>query len=146
MAWATASEALALTGATVDDDQLDQAQGVVELFAGITEANTADLGANRRLLRAAVAYQAVWMAAQIDVATRTDVSSLTQDGAGVTPAHADALILAPLAKRALDRLSWRHGPRSTRINRATDTPRFQTLAEAAAAFMRDETHDCWRPL
>lgn len=145
MPWATAGEALTLTGASVTTAQLAQAQGVVELFAGITEDNTADLGANLRLLRAAVAYQAVWMAAQIDVATRTDVQSIQQDGTNVTPGHADALILAPLAKRCLDRLSWR-GPRSVRLVATDDGPKFPNLAAYEAAFMRDETRDDWRPL
>ena len=144
MTWATISDTTALTGVTVDESTLAQAQRVVELFAGITEDNTTTLsGGNARMLRAAVAYQAAWMKAQIDVLSRVDVASLTQDGASVTPAGRDDLVLAPLAKRALARLSW-HGRRSTSLRACA--PTFATLEAYRAAWMRDETGDAWAPL
>lgn len=135
--WATVADVAAITGVDVENDTLTRAEGVVELFAGISQDNTTELsGSNARMLRAAVAYQAAWMESQVDVTSRTDVASLDQDGVRVTPAHADALVLAPLAKRALDRLSWR-GRRSTRLRRPGPS-RYATFEDYAAAWLRDD--------
>ena len=145
MTWATVDETLALTGVTVSTAVLTQAQGVIELFSGITEDNTTELApSNTRTLRAAVAYQAAWMDGQIDVTTRTEVAQMGQDGASFTTAGPDALVLAPLARRALDRLSWlrRRATRAVRMGR----PTFSTLDAYEAAWMRDEAPGCWRPL
>src|SRR5690606_12174704 len=115
MSWASAEDTLAMTGVQVTEDLLAQAQGVIDVFSGVTEGAEQEISArNRRLLRSAVAYQAAWMVGQIDVMTRTDVSQLRQDGSEFTAAHPDSLVLAPLAKRCLDRLSWR-GARSRRV-------------------------------
>ena len=144
MAWATEAETLALTGVTVSAALLAQAQGVIELFAGITEANDSELtAANIRMLRVAVAYQAAWMDGQIDVTTRTDVAQVQQDGATVKPLGADALILAPLARRALDRLSWLR-KRSMRTVRA-GARTYGSVDAYQGAWMRDETSDNWIP-
>jgi len=144
MAWATTSDTLALTGVTVSDAVLAQAQGVIELYAGISEGNSADLSdANQRMLKAAVAYQAAWMHGQVDVTTRSDVAQLQQDGATVVPTGQDALLLAPLARRALDRLSW------LRVRRTTFKQGRRPLSfdEYRAAWLRDEVgHGAWRPL
>jgi uncharacterized iron-regulated membrane protein len=144
MAWATEAETLALTGVTVSTSVLAQAQGVIELFSGMTEDNTTELaGANARMLRVAVAYQAAWMTSQIDVTSRTDVAQFEQDGARFTAGGADALILAPLARRALDRLSWlrRRSARSVRPGQRT----FSNIDEYQGAWLRDETSDDWIP-
>lgn len=134
--WATLADVLSLTGVDAEPDTLTQAEGVVELFAGISPDNTTELsGGNARMLRAAVAYQTAWMESQVDVTSRTDVASLDQDGVRVTPAHADALVLAPLAKRALDRLSWR-GRRSTRLHRRCEG-RYASIEEYQRAWLRD---------
>lgn len=108
MAWATAAEALALTGRTVTDEQVAQAQAVIELFADVTQDADADQSAKTlRLLNRAVSWQAAWMATQIDVDARVDVTTLSQDGTSTTFAGDDAQVLAPLAKRCLDRLPWK---------------------------------------
>lgn len=141
MAWATEADILALTGVTVDAATLAQAQGVVELFAGISEDNETELsGRNTRMLRAAVAYQAVWTDAQVDVTGRMDVAKLKQDGAELDRGHRDALVLAPLAQRALDRLSWR-GRRSTALR--LGAPVYGTPEAYTAAWLRDDTADSW---
>lgn len=145
MAWATEAEALALTGVTVSAAVLTQAQGVVELFSGITEDNTTELKTSSvRMLRAAVAYQAAWMVSQVDVTSRTDVSQLDQDGTSFTAAGPDALIVAPLARRALERLSWLR-KRTTRSVRA-GRPTFSTVGAYGDAWMRDELPGGWRAL
>ncbi len=110
MAWADAGFTFSITGVTVSPEQLAQAQGVIDLTSGTTQDAAVDLALrprDLRFLRMAVAYQAAWMASQVDLFSRTEVSSLNQDGVQMTPGHSDALLLAPLARRALGRLSWR---------------------------------------
>lgn len=145
MAWATTSEVLALTGVTVEDATLSQAQGVIDLVSGVTE-DVEDLSTrDTRLLRAAVAYQAAWMHGQVDVMTRSEVSALEQDGVKVTPTDADALILAPLARRALAGLSWNRRVRTNHV--APAGPRaFRTLEDYREAWLRDEVAEGWTSL
>jgi hypothetical protein len=117
MSWATVAETLTYTGITVGQDNIDAAQAMVELFADVTEDSNANISSkNLRLLKMAVAYQAAWMTDHPDVFTNVDVSTMLQDGLQFTNAHANAGILAPLAKRAIDRLSWRRN-RSIRIRK-----------------------------
>ncbi len=117
MAWATTAETLSYTGMTVSDDTLDSAQAMSELFSDVTETSS-DAGLispkNLRLLKLAVAYQAAWMTSQPDLFTRSDVGLMTQDGISFTSPHANSSVLAPMAKRAIDRLSWRRN-RNQRI-------------------------------
>ncbi len=108
MAWVTAARALELTGDTVTDADLGRAQPIIELYAGVDFGATADLTPRVfKYLEYAVSYQAAWMATQIDTTARVDVTTLSQDGVSLTLAHEDAQLLAPLAKRWLDRLPWR---------------------------------------
>lgn len=139
MGWASAAEALVITGATVTDAQLDQAQSVLDLYADVTTAALPGLAArNVRLLKAAHAYQAVWMANQIDVLTRTAVASISQDGVSVVPAGPDALHLAPLAAKALSHLSWF---RNATVTVANGVRRYSTFEAYAADWLRDESPD-----
>lgn len=145
MSWATEAEVLALTGVEVTDDQIVQAQGLIDLYAGVVEG-VADLTVrDTRLLRMATAYQAVWMASQIDVLSRTAVRSLDQDGVRVVPADPADLFYAPLARQALAQLSWnrRNGTREVRPGGPWT---YRTVEEYAAAWMRDQTADRWRPM
>lgn len=111
MAWATTAEATSYTGVAISQEQLDLAQPIIDIFANISWAEdfvlTSLKNRDQRLLKLAVSYQAKWMADQIDVLNRTDVDNVSQDGMSFKNAHADAQLLAPLAKRALDKVSWR---------------------------------------
>jgi hypothetical protein len=117
MTWATTAETLSYTNIAVSQDNLDSAQAMIELFADVTEVSS-DAGnisaKNLRLLKLAVAYQAAWMTSQPDLFTRSDVGLMSQDGISFTSPHANSSILAPMARRALDRLSWRRN-RNQRI-------------------------------
>lgn len=105
--WASVSDVSVITGEDVSDQQLAQAQGVIELLVGRTpEANLLMRAADLRWLMRAVAWQAAWLKAKPDLTSQTDVNSVSQDGAQAD-LKPDALILAPLARRALKRLSWR---------------------------------------
>lgn len=107
MSWASTADVLTYTGSSVSQDTVDAAQAIVELFADTVENENVELSTkNLRLLKLAVAYQSAWMSAQPDLFTRTDVGLMTQDGVSFTSPHANSLILAPFARRAIARLSW----------------------------------------
>jgi hypothetical protein len=114
MAWATVADVTNLTGITPTAAQVTQAQGIIEIFAGATEEAIEFSSTNERLLTKAVAYQAAWITEHPDAFTNVDVTSWNQDGASSTLTHHNAGVLAPMAKRCIDRLSWR-GTRSLRI-------------------------------
>lgn len=132
MAWATTAEVLDITGETVTDSKVTQAQYVIELFSGVTEDYVIP-GRDARHLKMAVAYQAAWAAHQVDVTTRTDVSQFTQDETSATYANKEAPVLAPLARHALKRLSWK-GSRSVKLQKITDV----APTDPDTAFLTDD--------
>lgn len=148
MPWAAAADVTARTGITVTEAQLGQAQGVVEIFADTTE-DASDAGMisskNLRLLRNAVAYQAAWITQHPDAFTNIDTTQIQQDGIVATWTHHNATVLAPLAKRCIDRLSWRR-TRPLRIGAMGSgggrIPRRMNLTNAAA----DDDDPRWQPL
>jgi hypothetical protein len=113
-AWASIADVAELTGVTVTDAQLLQAQSQVELRVGRTYAAGTNIGArDLRWLKKAVAYQVVWMLDQADLLTRSDTNgAVIQDGQHIEVTK-EGLTLAPLARVALKRLTWR-GNRSVR--------------------------------
>ncbi len=141
MAWATADYASEITGVTVTETWISRAQAVVELFSGVTE-EYALRKRDQRHLRMAVAYQAGWMVGQIDVTTRTDVSQVTQDEMSFTYANPDAAVLAPLARRALKRLSWK-GTRSVTLARPGTS---RGVWDPTTDFVTDRDEGGYRPL
>lgn len=139
MAWATTTEATSYVGVALTQEQVDLAQPVIDIYANITwvEDYNIDLLKSRdlHLLKLAVAYQAKWMADQIDVLNRTDVVTVNQDGMSFRASHSDSLILAPLAKRALDKVSWRKARTLSPIpNRGRNSSRYTS----------DDNAWCWR--
>lgn len=135
--WASTAEVLGYTGTTVTDAQITIANGVIDLFAGVTDLARDNLSdRDLRLLSKATAYQTVWMAGQVDVLTRTDVASASQDGASYTTptSNPDSAQLAPLAKRCLDRLSWR---KSRTIRVARGEVRYTSIEAYQQAWLRD---------
>ncbi|WP_149264289.1 hypothetical protein [Actinomadura sp. K4S16] len=119
--WATVDDVDTYTGVTVEEPDLVRAELLVGLFADADPEDTdaAISKKNLRLLRAAVAYQAAWMQHHPDVFLNLDATSISQDGVSVGHSHDNAGILAPLAKRSIDRLSWRR----SRSLRTQDQPR-----------------------
>lgn len=118
MAWATEDDVVTVTGREASVENLALAQTMIETFAGTTElASDADLIASRnlRMLRNAVAFQAIWLDSHPDVLDAMDVQGVSQDGLNAQYAYANAHLLAPMAQRCLDRLSWR---RQIRVGRA----------------------------
>jgi len=104
--WATAADVTSLTGTTVTDTQLGMANAAVELHAGRLYSAAATTGSKDvEWMRRACAYQAVWMLAQPDIFTRLELEAVAASGRPV-PITPTALTVAPLARRALGRVSW----------------------------------------
>ena len=106
--WATVADVEDLTGVTVTTEQLAMAQAIIEIHVSRTADVPADAITVRdtQWLRRAVAYEAAWIPANPDLFTRIEHVTLLQDGVEVRDLPADALTLAPLAKRAIRQLSW----------------------------------------
>jgi hypothetical protein len=147
MTWATVGDVVAYTGITASAAQVAQAQAIIELFADTT-TDASDAGnvspKNLRLLKQAVSYQAAWITQHPDAFTNIDLTNFNQDQVSGQLGHANALILAPLAKRCIDRLSWKRirplriGPRGG----YGGIPRTMNLTSAVA----DDDDPRWQPL
>jgi hypothetical protein len=145
--WATLADVTAVTGKTVDAPTLALAISSIELVTGlIAEVERVDM--TRRdayWLRQAVAFQAAWIADTPDYLERNAVASASADGQSATGEHADWLVIAPLARRALKRLSWR-GTRTIRpvpvdANGRVRVPSYYVPLEA-----HDDLTTPWRQL
>jgi len=147
MTWATTSDVATYTGATATAAQVEQAQALVEIFADTMEG-ASDAGnissTNLRLLKLAVAYQTAWMTQHPDAFTNIDVSQVQQDGVVATMQHNNALVLAPMAKRCIDRLSWRR-IRSLRIGPMRGGGGIPRRMNTTSAVL-DDNDPRWQPL
>lgn len=107
--WATPEQVTELTGITVTEADIIRATATLEvnvgLIQGVERVNIHDR--DLYFLRLAVSYQAGWMSDHPDLFVREDVLSASQDGESATFRNVDAHVLAPLARKALRRLSWR---------------------------------------
>lgn len=114
MAWATADEVARITGLPLTGDGLVTnaevlvAQGVIELRSGVFADNAGTPIGKRdlELLRRAVAYQVSWLRAHPDAFERMAVTSTSSEGQSAAFEEA-GVWLAPLAKAAVKRLSWK---------------------------------------
>ncbi|MGC5562817.1 hypothetical protein ACPYPG_08240 [Streptomyces sp. FR-108] len=148
MAWATIADVLSITTKTVTQESIDASQFLVEIFSDVTEEST-DSGVvsstNLRLLKGAVAYQAAWMTAHPDQFTTTDFESFQQDGLSVDNRHANAMILAPMAKRCIDRLSWKRN-RSIYVRPMGGPRSYDSRNVDQNNAVLDDYDTNWRPL
>lgn len=105
-AWCTVQDVADATGVTVTAQQLAQAQSDIEIFSNRIYADK-DRMRTRDLhwLGQAVARQAAWIAGQFGLETRLDATQIQQDQVS-TSLTGDGLVLAPMAARALRRVSW----------------------------------------
>lgn len=105
-AWASVQEVFTATGATVTDQQLAQAQDDIEIFTNRIYTDTPRIRTRDLYwLGRAVARQAAWIAGQFGLETRLDATQIQQDQVSST-LTGDGLVLAPMAARALRRVSW----------------------------------------
>lgn len=107
--WASVADITAATGVTVNASTRSIAANAIELTTGLIEAveRTDISDRDRYWLKLAVCYQAAWIVAQPDYLERNAIASASQDGQAATGGNPDWLVLAPLARKALKRLSWR---------------------------------------
>jgi hypothetical protein len=105
--WAQIADVLAITGVTVTQLQLAQANAIIEIFARRTYALAAPHTGTRDLewMKRAVAFQAAWMPGQPDIWTRLDVTMISE-GRKSIGLKEQTLMVAPLARMALSRVSW----------------------------------------
>lgn len=124
--WATVADVYAYTKVTVEDADISVAQGIIDLYSEVTaESALTDDGdstgiisrKNLRYLKMATAYQTAWMQEHPDVFSNIDTSTYSEDGISATQANTSAHLLAPLARRALLRLTWLRPNRSLKIGR-----------------------------
>lgn len=146
MSWCTSIDVLNMTGIAVSQDNIDAAQFIIEMLADTTEDSGAFISSrNLRLLKLAVAYQSAWQTEHPDVFTTLDVRSVTTDGMSWTVDNPQAGVVAPLARMAISRLSWKRNrsiyirPRGGRQNYVP-----QTLNTTDVNL--DERRTDWRPL
>lgn len=106
--WASIQDVIDATGVTVDAPGLAIATTIIEAKTGLIQS-TGRVYLSRRdyyWMKLAVAYQAAWMPSQPDYFDRLDVSLIQQEK-NRADFKADGLTLAPMAKTAIKRLSWR---------------------------------------
>lgn len=104
--WAQAADVLTYTGVTVTDAGVMQAQAIVDMFTARTYDALPRIGTRDLYwLKLAVSYQAAWMLSQPDLYSRLDFATIS---AGSRPVELkeDTLRIAPLASKALKRVSW----------------------------------------
>lgn len=139
-AWASTAAVAAITGATVTAAQVAQAQADIEIFSNRIFTDTPRIRTRDLYwLERAVAFQAAWAQAQFDLNTRLDTDQVQQDGV-VANLGADAVVLAPKAKRALQRVAWMRS-RTVHIRSAVEGagPVGNALSDAA------DDHLDWAP-
>ncbi|MCX5522203.1 hypothetical protein OG342_04880 [Streptomyces bobili] len=139
-AWATAQDVIDATGVTVTDQQLVQAQADIEIFTNRIYDDTSRIRTRDLYwLGRAVARQAAWLAGQFGLETRLDATQIQQDQVSTT-VQGDGLVLAPMAARALRRVSWMRS-RTVHIRSAIEGagPTGNALSDAA------DDHMFWTP-
>ena len=110
---ANSQDVQANTGVSVSTDTIKRAQAIIDLICG-RDLNDSSVVSGLSMrdqsrLKLAVAYQAAWMDAHPEVFSTMDVESIDQDDLNVKfRANSEAQLLAPLAKMALSRVSWRN--------------------------------------
>lgn len=148
--WATAAQVSLITGkpeADFSQDDIQRAQFVIDIVTGTSvEMYSLLLRENRmrdlKWLRMAVAYQTVWMKARPDFFEAWDIKSLSQDGVS-SDFETGSATLAPMARRAIRRLSWK-GTRSMRIGFRGYEDEDGALVAGAPVY--DEPTDRWEPM
>ncbi len=106
--WATAADVLSRAGKTVTDQQVLEAEAVIEIYANRTNAASASFTARDLVwLNRAVVFQAAWMPDQPGYHQRNSYEEISQDGVSIVYGKEWQISLAPMAARALKNLSWK---------------------------------------
>ena len=107
--WATLEDVATYTGLSATTAQLIQAQAIIDMFAGRTyDAQPRTGTRDRYWLKLTVCYQAAWLTSQPDLFQRIDLAAITM-GSRAVALKDDSLRIAPLAAKALSKVSWMRG-------------------------------------
>lgn len=109
MTWATVEQVEAQTGIAVSAETLAVASSIVDTFTGADEEVPEDAisAKDRKHLRKATGWQAVWLAGKPGLITeRENATSITSDTQNITRGDRADALLAPLARREIMSLSW----------------------------------------
>ena len=139
--WASIADITTVTGKTVSEVTRNLAAQAIELHTGAIES-VPRVDMTRRdayWLRQAVCFQAAWLASTPDYLERNDITAANQDGASATGGP-DWMTLAPLARKAVKRLSWR-GTRTVLTGRPG-----ALLGTTDALAEGQDNRQPWRPL
>jgi hypothetical protein len=116
LTWATTADVLAITGVQCTETDLLQAGFMIDMYSGRPYSFTGPDGSTYNWyenigdidaywMKLAVAYQVAWLQQQPDILTRIDMVNVPAKGRPLT-LNPGGLILGPLAKMALRRVSW----------------------------------------
>lgn len=109
MAWATIEQVAAQTGVTVSAATLALASSMIDTFTGADEELPEDAlsAVDRKHLRRATGWQAVWITGKPGITTERELAaSVTSDTQAINRESAMDALCAPLAKREIASLSW----------------------------------------
>lgn len=106
--WATPAQIKTVTGYEPSAEERDRAVATLETMTGLIESvDRPDISdRDRHFLKLMLAYQAAFMADNPDLFSRADVTSASQDGESANFRNPDSHLLAPLARKAIRKLSW----------------------------------------
>lgn len=108
MGWATAEQVQEITGTEVTPELVAQAAGIITIYAGRTPDMLDQLRARDAYwLRAATAWQAVFLASNVAVEGRNMGTRVETEGLSLDRSAEYQVVLAPLAARSLRNLSWK---------------------------------------
>lgn len=106
--WTTAEQATAITNQSLTTGDLEAANAILEIWVGVTPDLKDRLRPRDvRLLEKAEAFQAAWMKHKPALLERSDTDRVIQDTLQYDKGDRDMHVMAPLAKAAVQRLSWR---------------------------------------
>ena len=107
MSWATAEDVENITGKQISEDDIRVASSIIDTFSGAHEDLPEDAitAEDRRHLKRATAWQAVWMKPGL-IEERENASSVTSDSQNIQREDRADAMLAPLARREIVSLSW----------------------------------------
>lgn len=105
--WAAPEDVTAVTGVTgASDAQLAIVGFITDLYHNHSYSSSGNVGwRDARMLCQAICYEYVWLQQQFDMFIRSDITA-EMEGRRLVTLGPDALKLAPLARLALNRLSW----------------------------------------
>lgn len=106
--WTTPEQASSITKKTLTESDLEAANAILEIWVGVTpELKDRLRPRDVRLLEKAEAFQAAWMLHKVALLERSDTDRVIQDTLQYDKGDKDMHVMAPLAKAAIQRLSWR---------------------------------------